>query len=442
MSEAAIDVWVDCYGSYKLAGTIERRDGGLSFAYDPTFRGPAISAGMPLQEEPFSVHRTETFFHALAPEGDTQLDFLRLMRAGRSEWLPFLERLGDESSGALVFTLSNKEPEFQEEYIPVEDGFLQSLAREPALATMETLDATRVSVAGAMRKVGLYRDNEDGTWYRTKGTAPTTHIVKVPNESLFPLETINEAICLTVARLCDIETEEFELVPTEASALLSARRFDRPFPNDPILIQGHARPMRLHQEDLCQLGDTSIKYEPSGAHYLTFAARLVRNACANAFGEAMGFLCHVFLDYLLGNCDNHLKNFSVLYDKKMRTAQLSPAYDMLDTTIYARVADEMGIPLSFSRSVIGVSRNDLLDTILHAGFPKKLALGEFESIRDDAMRQFPKACELVAAQGFANEVERLYAPMWQGLKARASFCYTEQDRTYLDMRGLGTNLRK
>lgn len=103
MTSPRVWVWVDRYGSYELAGTIEARDAELSFAYDPSFRGPAISAGMPLQEKPFSPHRTETFFHALAPEGDTQLDFLRLMRANRSDWLPFLQRLGDESSGALVF---------------------------------------------------------------------------------------------------------------------------------------------------------------------------------------------------------------------------------------------------------------------------------------------------------------------------------------------------
>lgn len=110
MTEPCVRVWVDRYGSYELAGTIEMRNAGLSFAYDPSFRGPAISAGMPLQKEPFSPHRTETFFHALAPEGDTQLDFLRLMRAKRSEWLPFLQRLGDESSGALVFNLSDDAP--------------------------------------------------------------------------------------------------------------------------------------------------------------------------------------------------------------------------------------------------------------------------------------------------------------------------------------------
>lgn len=442
MGRAEVLVWLDRYTGYELVGTIADRGAGLSFTYDAGYRGPAILSGVPVDETPAPPYRTETYFHALAPEGDTQLDFLRLLHAGRSEWLPFLKRLGDESSGALVFTLDGDTPGGSEGYEPLPDGYFELLASDPAGTTMNTLERTRVSVAGAMRKVGLYRDDNSKKWHSTRGAAPTTHIVKVPNEALFPLETVNEAICLTVSRLCGIETEEFELIPTERATLLAARRFDRPIPEEPILIGGAARPLRLHQEDLCQLGDTSIKYEPSGAHYLSFATRLVRGACANAFGESMGLLCHVLLDYLLGNCDNHLKNFSVLYDKDMRSAQLSPAYDILDTTVYARVATEMGIPLSFGRSVVDVTREDLVGAIRHAGFPEKLALGEFEAIRDDALRNFPRACDFVASQGYGREVERLAGPMGSGLRARADFAYTDAVRTYVDDRDFGVSLRK
>ena len=442
MTGQCIQVWVDRYEYYELAGTIAPRDGGLSFAYDSSYNGPAISAGMPLQKEAFSPHRTETFFHALAPEGDTKLDFLRLLRAERREWLPFLARLGDESSGALVFSLSDEAPGKLEAYEAIDEGYFENLARDPARTTIETLESTRVSVAGAMRKVGLYRNEENGAWYHTKGAAPTTHIVKVPNEDLFPLETINEAICLTTARLSDIETEEFELIPTETKTLLAARRFDRPIPDEPIFIDGLVRPRRLHQEDLCQLGDTALKYEPSGARYLSFASRLVRGVCANAFGEAMGLLCHVYLDYLLGNCDNHLKNFSVLFDETMSEARLTPAYDILDTTVYARVAEEMGIPLSFDRRIVGVTYSDVVEAVRHAGFPEQIALGEFETVRDDVLRNFPKACEIVAASGFSAEVEKLFVPMEQGLKARANFSYTGQGRVYLDERDVGARVRK
>ena len=442
MTGQCVRVWVDRYEYYEFAGTIALRDGGLSFAYDPAYSGPAISAGIPQQLEAFSPQRTENFFSALVPEGDTRLDFCRLMRAGRREWLPFLARLGDESAGALVFTLSDEAPGKHQAYEKVDEGYFEKLARDPARTTIETLESTRVSVAGAMRKVGLYRNEQDGSWYQPRGAAPTTHIVKVPNEDLFPLETINEAICLTTGLLSGIETEEFELIPTETTTLLAARRFDRPIPDEAILVGGLARPRRLHQEDLCQLGDTVLKYEPSGARYLSFASRLVRGACANAFGEAMGLLCHVYLDYLLGNCDNHLKNFSVLYDETMSESLLSPAYDILDTTVYARVAEEMGIPLTFDRRIVGVTYADVVESVRLAGFPEHIALGEFETVRDDVLRNFPKACDLVAARGFSGEVERLFVPMEQGLKARASFSYTGEGRLYLDERDLGARVRK
>ena len=102
----------------------------------------------------------------------------------------------------------------------------------------------------------------------------------------------------------------------------------------------------------------------------------------------------------------------------------------------------MGVPLSFNRSIVGVSSEDLVGAIRHAGFPEKLALGEFETVRDDALRHFPEACDIVASQGFAKEVERLADPMGQGLKARARFSYSEQNRRYLDTRGLGASIRK
>ena len=132
-------VWMVRYADYELVGAIRNRDVGLSFAYDKNYRGPAISKSMPIDKAPATPHRTQTFFHALAPEGDTQLDFLNLMRAGRSEWLPFLKKLGDESSGALVFTVSGKTPCGNEGYEPLAKEYFEQLASDPAGTTIGTL---------------------------------------------------------------------------------------------------------------------------------------------------------------------------------------------------------------------------------------------------------------------------------------------------------------
>jgi hypothetical protein len=84
----------------------------------------------------------------------------------------------------------------------------------------------------------------------------------------------------------------------------------------------------------------------------------------------------------------------------------------------------------------------VVEAVRHAGFPEQIALGEFETVRDDVLRNFPKACEIVAASGFSAEVEKLFVPMEQGLKARANFSYTGQGRVYLDERDVGARVRK
>lgn len=111
---------------------------------------------------------------------------------------------------------------------------------------------------------------------------------------------------------------------------------------------------------------------------------------------------------------------------------MSPAYDVLDTTVYGRLSTEMGVPLSFDRLVTDVTRSDVTDAIRHAGYPENLAWAEFEILADDAVCAFPKACELVAQMGFADEVERLEGPMGQGLMDRASFSFTEGRRVSVD----------
>lgn len=87
------------------------------------------------------------------------------------------------------------------------------------------------------------------------------------------------------------------------------------------------------------------------------------------------------------------------------------------------------------------SPDDLTEAIRHAGFPERLALGEFESIRDDALHALPRAFDLVGATGYAEEVERLAPPMEKGLRNRANFSYTEVS-AYVDAKAVGTGIRK
>ena len=61
-------------------------------------------------------------------------------------------------------------------------------------------------------------------------------------------------------------------------------------------------------------------------------------------------------DYLVGNCDNHLKNLSVLRDGK--TLWLAPAYDIVCTTFFEHLSREMGRRLGTTRVIDEVTSSD------------------------------------------------------------------------------------
>jgi len=63
----------EIYIQNRRAGTLEERDNGYLFTYDPNYlalRGAVpISLAMPLQAEPFNDKRLFPFFDGLIPEG-------------------------------------------------------------------------------------------------------------------------------------------------------------------------------------------------------------------------------------------------------------------------------------------------------------------------------------------------------------------------------------
>ena len=60
--------------------------------------------------------------------------------------------------------------------------------------------------------------------------------------------------------------------------------------------------------------------------------------------EKLKLLRLTLFNYLVGNEDAHLKNFSLI--RLNQKVQLSPAYDLLNTTIVMKVTEELALPLN------------------------------------------------------------------------------------------------
>ena len=211
-----------------------------------------------------------------------------------------------------------------------------------------------MSIAGAQAKVGLYRA-ADGSWREPHGGAPSTHILK-PLNPQFENAQINEAICQLAAERCGLPVPETEIIPT-AVPLLCTRRFDRAFPENAREVDGMRRPTRLHQEDACQaLGIVpERKYEESNHHYLAKVAQLVREQSVQPLEDLRNLWKLTVFNYLIGNCDAHLKNIGFVRSASWRKTSLSPFYDLVSTTLYE------GLSESLAMSVGGKRKLDLVD---------------------------------------------------------------------------------
>lgn len=104
--------------------------------------------------------------------------------------------------------------------------------------------------------------------------------------------------------------------------------------------------------------------------------------------ERVKLLVRVLFCFLVGNEDMHLKNFSVITRGSVRA--LSPAYDLLNTTIaMPNPVEELALPLRGKKR--GITKNDLLGgfwDLIDASFlsePKKTAYRDLLDQRIDRL---------------------------------------------------------
>lgn len=210
---------------------------------------------------------------------------------------------------------------------------------------METSEDIRISLAGVQDKLAVVV-NPSGRIGLPRGTTPSTHILKPASTErrgrrgdrlAYPALVANEAMCLTLARHAGIEVPELQVLNVDDEPALLIARYDR---------RGlDGRLVRLHQEDFCQaLGIPSRqKYEADGGPGLGQALDLIRRYSSQVVEDTDAFVDRVAFNYLIGNCDAHAKNFSLLYARD--GTRLSPAYDLLSTEVYDHLSRKMAMSI-------------------------------------------------------------------------------------------------
>ncbi len=179
-----------------------------------------------------------------------------------------------------------------------------------------TLRASKMSIQGIQPKLSVTLRIKAGTFEIVDRGG--RYIIK-PQHELYPELPENEAVTLGMAGLVGIEVPvQGLLYCQDGSRSFFIRRFDR---------TGHGQ--KLATEDFAQLSGFSrdTKYNSS----MEQVVEVINRYCTFPLLEKVKLLKRCLFNFLVGNEDMHLKNFSLITrDGKV---ELSPAYDFLSTTV-------------------------------------------------------------------------------------------------------------
>ena len=177
----------------------------------------------------------------------------------------------------------------------------------------------RLNVTGVQKKLSLEIQTMGESKRLTIVNFEGGYILKPPSSD-YPNMPEIEHLCMKMALLAGFNVPECALIPLYSGELaFIIKRFDR------------KKGKKFYQEDFCQLLEkqTSTKYKSS----IEKCAKIIHTHCADRVPNLIQFFDMVFYNYLIGNADMHLKNFSLVQNKKTKRYQLSPCYDFLSTKI-------------------------------------------------------------------------------------------------------------
>lgn len=381
------------------------------FQYSDEYRldgGTPISISLPLQEDAFSAERTASFFEGLLPEGFTRRTVAQWMHVDEGDYLSILHGLGRECLGALCITEDGETVDAS--YERITDSQVQDLAAEGVPKSAELVTKSHLSLTGASGKVGLYFDEPDNAWYLPHGTAPSTHIVKQSHVRLEAIVT-NERLSLMTAARCSLDTPKSFIMNTgkgeEHEVLFATQRYDRRLDSSSTTVSGLPRPYRLHQEDFAQaMGiPAAAKYELTSDGYMRGMFEILRKYSADPVTDQLRLWDIIVFDYLIGNTDAHIKNFSLLYGKDLRQIRLAPAYDIVSTVIYEQSTRDMSFRIGGTMALDDMSRDSFRTAAREAGLGERMALRRFDAMAERFRTALHESAADLARDGYNKAAE-------------------------------------
>jgi serine/threonine-protein kinase HipA len=312
MSGPILDVYVDS----KLVGTLTEEAGSGVFTYLPDVPAERlVSLLMPVRAESYVWKKgLHPFFQMNLPEGYKK-DRIRETLGPHADVtdMGLLALTGANSIGRVQVVPRGTSPGTAGGNVKISDLLASADSRENLLHLLD--EGVTQGISGVMPKA-LARPDD-------KATVRTEEFILKTGLDDIPWLSVNEYLCLEVARKAGLEVPETRL--SDDGQVLAIRRFDR-------MKEGKW----LAVEDFCALKglDPIEKYRKGTLEDL---AKLTQEFSLGDHVKESArklFTLHL-LNIALRNSDAHLKNFAVTYTSA-EDVRLAPVYDIVTVTVYPR----------------------------------------------------------------------------------------------------------
>lgn len=171
-----------------------------------------------------------------------------------------------------------------------------------------------------------------------------TYILKPQNSSYLELPENEDLTMRLASRIIEVPLHGL-LYSVDGSLTYFIKRFDR-------VALGH----KIAVEDFGQLA--GLNREKKYDYSMEKIIPIIEKYCSFPVIEKSKFFTRVIFNYLIGNEDMHLKNFSLITREKI--IELAPAYDFINTTIAIGKAREQ-IALSLNGKKNNLTRKDIVE---------------------------------------------------------------------------------
>ncbi|PKP68070.1 MAG: phosphatidylinositol kinase [Alphaproteobacteria bacterium HGW-Alphaproteobacteria-5] len=298
------------------AGTLtETVSDGTRFTYAPE-QTTSIACCLPVarreHEWPQGLH---PFFQHLAPEGWLREKQARTADIAEGDDFGLLLRYGADCIGAVSIINDSANPP----HAPV---------------NTESVNQGR-TVSGVQKKCLAVKDGNGFSPAGPDGPAP--YIAKFNSASLTTLVR-NEFLTLRwcAAVLGKSEVTEFQLAPVAGinEHALVVTRFDRTSSGEKLRLEDFAQILCKPREQ-----DYSGKYKSSYEE----VAQVISTHSSRPEIDLSKLFRRLIVFSLLGNCDGHLKNFSLL--ETGTGLRLSPLYDVVNSVIHEGYDQNLALPI-------------------------------------------------------------------------------------------------